>query len=215
MIHLFCGYDAREAIGFHVFAHSVIARASEPVSLIPLSSLGMAQGSNSFTQSRFMVPKLMGYQGHAIFVDASDMLALGDIAELDALFDRSFAVQVVKHPDYQTAHPRKYRGTAMECANRNYTRKNWASVCIFNCEHARWRGVEHLDALSLLQFGFIPDELIGELPAEWNRLADEGHPVDDAKVLHWTAGVPGFEFYRNAPGAEHWHAARQDMERLA
>ena len=28
MIHLFCGYDEREAVGYHVFCQSVVARAS-------------------------------------------------------------------------------------------------------------------------------------------------------------------------------------------
>jgi hypothetical protein len=211
VIHLFCGYDRREAIGFHVFVHSVLARTSAPISIVPLAAMGLPEGSNAFTQSRFLVPRLMKYQGHAIFADASDMLALGDVAELDALFDPRFAIQVVKHPDYRTMHKTKYRGTAMECPNSNYPRKNWASVCIFNAEHPAWQQVDAA-GFSLLELRFLPDELIGELPAEWNRLADEGQPVDGAKVLHWTAGVPAFEHYRDAPGAQRWHEARRDME---
>jgi hypothetical protein len=38
------------------------------------------------------VPRLMDYKGHAVFADASDMLMLGDLAELDALFDPTYAV---------------------------------------------------------------------------------------------------------------------------
>jgi hypothetical protein len=173
--------------------------------------MGLPEGSNAFTQSRFLVPELMAYKGHAIFVDASDMLATVDIAELDALFDPRFAIQVVKHPDYRTRHKTKYRGTAMECPNMNYPRKNQASVCIFNCAHPIWQSVE-VSGFAMLELKFIPDELIGELPAEWNRLVDEGQPVDDAKVLHWTAGVPAFEAYRESPGAEAWHAAKRQME---
>lgn len=211
MIHLFCGYDRREAIGFHVFVHSVLSRTSAPVSIIPLAAMGLPEGSNSFTQSRFLVPKLMRYRGHAIFADASDMLAMGDVAELNALFDPRFAIQVVKHADYKTRHKTKYRGTAMECPNMNYPRKNWASVCIFNCEHPAWQTVDASEP-SLIGLKFLPDELIGELPAEWNRLADEGHPVDKAKVLHWTAGFPAFEAYRDAPAADAWFAAKRQME---
>ncbi len=62
MIHLFCGYEPRESIGYHVFCHSVISKASVPVSFIPLSSMGMAEGSNAFTMSRFLIPYLMGLQ---------------------------------------------------------------------------------------------------------------------------------------------------------
>jgi hypothetical protein len=41
MLNLFCGYDEREADGFHVFCHSAISRANEPVSIVPLSSMGL------------------------------------------------------------------------------------------------------------------------------------------------------------------------------
>lgn len=211
MLTLFCGYDKREAIGFAVFVHSVLKHASVPVSIIPLAANGMRQGSNEFTLSRFLVPRLMNYAGHAIFADASDMLALGDVAELDALFDPQFALQVVKHEPYSTKHKTKYRGTAMECPNLNYPRKNWASVCIFNCDHPFWQTVTDFD-FRMLELDFMPPELIGELPPQWNRLVDEGQPADDAKFAHWTAGLPAFESYRDAPAADHWHSARRDME---
>lgn len=220
MIHLFCGYDERESIGFSVFAHSVIARASKPVAITPLSSMGLPQGSNTFTLSRFLVPYLMGFKGHAIFVDGCDMLMLGDIAELDALFDNRFAVQVVQHEEYATRHRRKYVGTPMECQNRNYGRKNWASAMIVNCEHLLWIGVGPDQVakclpLPLLQFFGLDGTTVGALPAEWNVLVDEGQDGAAAKLLHWTAGIPAFDHYRNAPRAELWHAERAAMEHSA
>lgn len=213
MINLFCGHDVREAIGFHVFVDSVLRRSTKPVSIIPLASMGMSEGSNAFTLSRFLVPKLSTFRGHAIFVDACDMLCMGDVAELDSLFDPRYAVQVVKHAPYKTQHRTKYRGTSMECPNLNYERKNWMSVAIFNCEHPAWRiDVNELLPADLLGLKFIRDEDIGELPNEWNRLVDEGHPADGAKIYHWTAGIPAFDFYANAPAADSWHAARREME---
>ena len=95
MINLFCGFDSREGIGFHVFASSVIQHATQPVSIIPLDSKGLPHGSNSFTLSRFLVPFLSNYQGHAIFADACDMLVTDDIAKLDELFNPNYAVQIV------------------------------------------------------------------------------------------------------------------------
>lgn len=210
MINLFCGFDKREADGFSVFQHSVITRATELVSIVPLSSMGMRQGSNTFTLSRFMVAWLMGYQGHAIFCDASDMLMLEDVMELDELFDSDYAVQVVKHPDYETHHRTKYRGTDMECPNSDYSRKNWASVMIVNAAAPEWQAIESvmqdMDPLTLLQLKFIADERIGELPNKWNRLVDEGQPVEGSALRHWTAGFPGFKAYADAPGADAWHA---------
>lgn len=216
-IRLFGGWDHRESLGFAVFCHSVLRHSSRPVSFIPLCSMGLPEGSNAFTVSRFLVPWLCGFKGHAIFCDASDMLMLGDVAELDALFDPAYAVQVVKHPDYKTRHKTKYRGTSMECPNLDYPRKNWGSVFIANCEHPDWRPMtpEYLDSAPLkwlLQFGWT--DCVGDLPAEWNRLVDEGQPGDGAKLIHHTAGIPGFTAYHDAPYAELWHHERRLLETL-
>ncbi|MDQ3288645.1 MAG: glycosyltransferase [Pseudomonadota bacterium] len=217
MIRLFAGYDAREAIGFAVFVDSVIRHASQPVSITPLASQGLPQGSNEFTLSRFLVPYLCNFEGHAIFADGCDMLMVDDVAELDAFFDPRCPVQVVQHKDYETIHARKYVGTTMECENRNYHRKNWASLMIINCEHDHWRGLEpqslqYASAISLLDMRHVPN--IGALPAEWNVLADERQDAFGAKLLHWTAGIPAFDHYRDAPCAKQWHAARAAMERI-
>ena len=213
-VRLFTGYDRREAIGFHVFAHSVLEHASRPVSITPLDARGMPQGTNAFTYSRFLVPWLCGFKGHAIFADGADMLMQADIAELDAMFDPRYAVQVVQHPDYETRHPRKYVGTSMEADNRNYARKNWASLMLINCAHVHWEGLtpEDLEAMACLFLLQLSGARVGSLPNEWNRLVDEGHPVEGAKILHWTAGIPGFDNYRDAPGAKLWWDARYSME---
>lgn len=218
MIRLFCGFDAREAIGFHVFVASVLERATVPVSVHALHSNGLPQGSNAFTYSRFLVPWLCEFKGLAIFADASDQLMLADIAELDALFDPTFAVQCVQHATYKTRHPIKYRGTSMQCPNLNYPRKNWSSLMLINCEHESWRGFDPsyidsergVDLLSLRAH-----DPIGSLPDRWNRLVDEGHPTEGAAVLHWTAGIPAFPNYANAPGADHWRKQRNKMLEIA
>jgi len=213
-VHLFCGFDARESIGFHVFMASVLERTTAPVCFRRLDAMGLPQGSNAFTFSRFLVPHLMGFQGHAVFADASDMLMLGDVGRLDALFDKRFAVQVVQH-QYRTRNPRKYIGTDMECHNRDYPRKNWASLMLINCAHPAWAdmhptGVEALSEAPsfLLGLKFLLDEDIGALPDEWNRLVDEGQSVEGAQLLHWTAGIPAFKHYVNAPGADLWREQR-------
>jgi hypothetical protein len=208
-INLFVGYDEREAAGFHVFASSVIRRASRPVRITPLASMGLPRGSNTFTLSRFLVPALSGFKGNAIFVDGCDMMCLGDIAELADLANPNFAVQVVKHPDYDSLHKRKYIGTEMECVQSNYSRKNWASVMAFNCAHSAWFGltpqaIEMKSPMQLLQFQELLDKEIGELPPEWNVLVDEGQSMNGAKLLHWTAGLPSFRHYRNSRGSADW-----------
>jgi hypothetical protein len=216
MIDLFCGYDPREAAGYHTFCASVIKRASKPVSFRPLAAMGLPQGTNTFTLSRFLVPYLMNFKGRAIFADACDMLMLGDVAELDALFDEDFAVQVVQHPEYTSQHERKYIGTEMECEQSNYWRKNWASVMLLNCEHPAWAGmtpgeVAQFTPMDLLQFEYVSNRNIGSLPSQWNVLIDEGQDDVGAKLLHWTAGLPTFAHYRNARRSRDWFAAHEEM----
>lgn len=215
-LRVFCGYDEREAIGFHVFVHSLVTRASVPLSIIPLAAMGLPQGSNAFTLSRFLVPWLCGFRGMAIFADASDMLAEADIAQLAALYDPRYAVQLVKHPDYSTRHPIKYRGTPMQCENRNYSRKNWASLMLMNCEHPTWQsftpdGVASRSALASLQFQHLQDSQIGVLPSSWNVLMDEGQESEGARLLHFSSGIPAFPLYRTTRGSREWFRAFDQM----
>lgn len=212
MIRLFCGFDRREEPGLHVFISSVLRRASRPVNFIPLSSQGLSQGSNEFTLSRFLAARFCDFRGHAIFCDGSDMLVDDDIARLDALFDSRYAVQVVKHPDYESLHTHKYVGTELWTEQSNYSRKNWASVMLINCEHPDWMALtcalNSTKKLDVLQFRFLQDEAIGELPAKWNVLVDEGQEARDASILHWTAGIPHFAHYKDAAHSARWFEAR-------
>lgn len=210
MIPIYTGFDRREACGWHAFAASVMAHATEAVAFAPVSGR-QRDGSNAFTYARFMVPFLQRYEGWALFADAADMVCLGDIGELWSMRDRNYAVQVVKH-DYLTKHPRKYVGTQMESPNVDYPRKNWASLMLMNCAHPAWKRLEtfmDLPDRELLQFKFLGDEQIGELPRHWNWLVDEYGENPEAKLLHWTAGIPAFEHYKGAPQAEEWVKAHQ------
>lgn len=216
-IPLYCGYEEREMVGFHTFVSSVIRRSSRVVQITPLSDLGMATGSNAFSCSRFLVPYLNNFKGYAIFADASDMLCLDDVAKLARLFNPAYAIQVVKHPDYDSQHKRKYIGTEMECEQSNYSRKNWMSLAIFNCEHPAWagmtpKGIAMHSKLELLQLQFLLDKEIGELPKEWNCLVDEDQDSTDAKILHWTAGIPSFLHYKGARRSKDWFSELEQLK---
>lgn len=215
-IQLFAGFDERESAGYFTFCSSVIRRATQPVSITPLASMGLPIGSNSFTLSRFLVPALSGFKGRAIFADGADMLCLSDIAELDAMFDPSYAVQVVQHPEYRSKHERKYIGTDMECVQSDYSRKNWASVCLFNNEHPAWRGISHQQLASrpklhFLQFQNLLDCEIGDIPPEWNVLIDEGQDDTNAKLIHFTAGIPAFAHYKDIRRSKTWFKEFEHM----
>lgn len=215
MIQVFAGYDPGEADGFHVFTQSIIEHSSVPVSITPLHLPMLSfysdknnKGTNSFIMSRFLVPYMMGYNGWAIFMDGADMMLRGDIAELADLFDPWKAVQVVQH-DYTTKHAKKYIGTPMENDNINYPRKNWSSVMLINCKHYAWgqitpETVEKLPNSYLHRFEFIDERFIGDLPKEWNWLVGEYPYNEEAKLAHFTLGIPSFDFYRHCDYSQEW-----------
>jgi lipopolysaccharide biosynthesis glycosyltransferase len=213
-IPIFVGYDPREAVAYHTCANSIIRHASRPVAIIPLALNLFADytethtdGSNHFIYSRFLVPHLMDYLGHAIFIDG-DMIVRADIAELWDLRDHSKDVQVVKH-DYQTRMTEKYLGAK----NENYPRKNWSSVILWNCQNPANKQltpkfIEKATGAELHRFTWIKDERIGELPREWNWLPDEYGANTEAKLLHYTLGTPCFHEFATTDQADEWHRER-------
>lgn len=213
MIRLFIGYDAREAIGTWVFLQSLRETTKTPVSVTIIGSESKERdGTNAFIFSRFLIPELCNYDGHAIFMDGADMLLRADLAGLWALRSAESAVQVVKH-DYKTKHPRKYVGTELEDGNVDYPRKNWSSVVLWNCGHPAHRALEAAAPGAFLhRFGWLAGEAIGELPKEWNHLVGEYEPNPNAKVAHFTLGVPGFSHYANSEFADEWkHTLRRSQ----
>jgi lipopolysaccharide biosynthesis glycosyltransferase len=210
-IPIFVGYDPREAVVYHTCANSIIRHASRPVAIIPLAlnlftdyTETHTDGSNHFIYSRFLVPHLMDYLGHAIFIDG-DMIVRADIAELWDLRDHTVDVQVVKH-DYQTRMTEKYLGAK----NENYPRKNWSSVILWNCQNPANKRltpefIEKATGAELHRFTWIKDERIGELPREWNWLPDEYGANPAAKLLHYTLGAPCFHEFATTDQADEWH----------
>ena len=213
-IPIFIGYDPREAVAYHTCANSIIRHASKPVAIVPLAlnlfedyTEKHTDGSNHFIYSRFLVPHLMEYSGHAIFIDG-DMIVRGDIVELWEMRNSTVDVQVVKH-DYKTRMPVKYLGAK----NEDYPRKNWSSVILWNCASFPNRKltpsyIEQATGAELHRFTWLDDERIGELPREWNWLPDEYGPNPDAKLLHYTLGTPCFHEFATTPQGDEWHRER-------
>ncbi len=167
-------------------------------------------GSNQFIYSRFLVPRLCDYIGHAIYLDG-DMIVKGDLAELWEMRDGYFGAQVVKH-EYKTKQPKKYLGAT----NEDYPRKNWSSVILWNCAYFPNRDltpeyIAEQTGAHLHRFSWLVDTRIGELPPEWNWLVDEYPHNDNAKLLHYTLGTPCFDAYNSCDHATEWHQERQIM----
>ena len=219
MIRIFIGFDERETVAWHVLTHSILARASQPVSFVPLAlnNLGKLMWreknplqSTDFSFSRFLTPYLSGYEGWSLFMDC-DMLVLDDIAGLWALRDDRYAVMCVKH-DHQPAETVKFLGAPQT----PYAKKNWSSVMLFN--NARCRAltpdyVNTASGLELHQFKWLDSEaLIGDVPPQWNHLI--GYCTNDSQKVsnaHFTLGGPYFHDYQDCEYSNDWRQERSSM----
>jgi len=214
---VFIGFDPREDVAVNVLTDSMQSQASVPVQIaqIRLSQLQSVYRrahnplqSTEFSFSRFLVPWLCQYEGWAMFIDA-DMLCLGDIAELWALRDERYAVQVVKHR-HECSAGTKFQGMPQT----PYRRKNWSSVMLFNCARCTSLTpdvVNTASGLELHQFHWLRDDEIGELPPQWNVLVGVQDVPADARILHYTLGGPWFDDCRSMPRSELWEAAREAL----
>jgi hypothetical protein len=222
MIHVFIGYDPREAVAYSVLAHSIQARASQPVSITPLMLSQLKDvltrerhplQSTDFSFSRFLTPHLSGYAGWSVYLDC-DMLMLDDIANLWKLRNDRYAVMVVKHH-----HVPKETVKHLGEPQSKYEKKNWSSVMLFNNARCRALTPEYVNAasgLELHQFKWLGnDDLIGALPDRWNHLVGYNPLRRDAALVHFTLGGPYFEEYRDCDYAKEWFAERDEMLRVA
>lgn len=209
-LSVFIGYDHREPRSYDVAVASLKRHASQPVHVTPLNLTKLAEtgllrrpqdtrgqrydilsnaaASTEFAISRFLVP-ILAQTGWALFVD-SDVVFLGDVADLFAAADPRYAVQVVRH-DYEAAERTKMDGQA----NVAYPRKNWSSVILWNCDHYANRRLSLVDiqerrGLDLHSFYWCSDSEIGDLPPAWNWLVDIQEKPQAPKIAHFTLGTP-------------------------
>ena len=217
-VKVFIGYDHVEGESWYVAAQSIFKHSSVPVSVTPIR-LSHLDGlmwrdrdpmqSNEFAFSRWLVPHLCNYEGWALFID-TDMMFRTDIAELFALRDWRYAIQVVQHQPYVPKEQKKFLNTKQTA----YERKNWSSVMLFNnarCRKLTPEFVNKASGLELHQLRWLDDHEIGEIPRQWNHLVGVYDHDPDAKNVHWTIVGPWFECAREADYANEYRAMKADM----
>ncbi len=150
------------------------------------------KATTEFTYSRFLVPYLNNYKGKALFID-SDFLWQCDVEELLEFYNSENSVSCVKH-DYTPRSKTKMDGIKQS----NYPRKNWSSLMLFNCEHDDCKKLTP-DVIAtetpqyLHRFNWTSDELVGEIPLEYNFLEGDYDFMDNPKVIHYTNGGPWYK----------------------
>ena len=158
--------------------------------------------STEFAISRFLVPHL-AKTGWALFMDC-DMLAVSDLDEMFRLADPKYAVMCVKH-NYKPASDVKMDDQVQS----TYSRKNWSSVCLWNCDHPANKRltlemINKLPGRDLHAFCWLKDEEIGELPPEFNFLVGVTGQSVIPKLIHFTNGIPHMRGYENCAYSKEW-----------
>ncbi len=222
---IFVGWDSSEDIAYQVCRHSIAARASVPVRVMPIKQDELRDrglytrerdplASTEFTYTRFLVPHLAGYDGWALFCDC-DFLWLADIERLIDLIDDRYAVMCVHH-DHRPPESWKMDGRQQTL----YPRKNWSSMVLYNCGHPANAAltpalINRQTGAYLHRFQWLDDAMIGAVAETWNWL--EGwcqRPADGApNAVHFTRGGPWFDDWQDVEYAELWRAEERALER--
>lgn len=215
-MRVFIGYDSREDIAFRVCESSLRKHSKIPIDVWPVKQQELRMqklywrdhdplASTEFSFTRFLAPHLAGYKGWALFCDC-DFLFRKDISGLKNYMNPEKAVMVVKH-EYNPPEKTKMDGKVQT----QYTRKNWSSFMLINCEHPSVKAltpdvVNAQSGLYLHRFQWLENKHIGELPIPYNYL--EGwhtkQDCDDPIAVHFTRGGPWFKDYMKVEYGDEW-----------
>jgi lipopolysaccharide biosynthesis glycosyltransferase len=232
-VKVYLGYEPREQRAYDVAHSSLRYHRTFPLTVEPLDSVALAAKgllwrptdersgiydlvsnapcSTHFAVSRFLVP-ILAQTGFAVFTDC-DVVFMADIKELFDLADESKAVQVVKHKHVPTLTVKMDGAVQLP-----YTRKNWSSVMLWNCDHPANRRLSLHDVntrrgLDLHQFYWLHDNEIGDLPVEWNWLVGEQPQPPRPKIAHFTNGGPFLKGWESKPHDDIWLEAYSRQQR--
>lgn len=238
-LHIFIGWDDREAVTADVLAHSITKRTDAKLNIQYLRHRELRQDglfvrpweiesttgdyidkidnkkfSTQFSHTRFLVPKLMNYEGWALFAD-SDMVCMTDIAKVFAMADNKYAVMCVKHNHIPPINSVKMDGREQ----LRYQRKNWSSFVLWNCSHPAnafltQYMVSFMRGSELHAFKWLSDDLIGSLPYTYNYISGVSPRMNGGMpdVIHYTDGGPWFDGCKDVPYAGTWTAEYEDWQ---
>ena len=189
-MRVFCGCDESQIVAARVLEHSIRKHASRPVRFYPMIDVPTPvpkdpknRGRTGFSFSRFHIPRLAGYEGRGLYVDA-DMQVFGDLAELWEIPFDGAKVMCTR----QDEPPEQWKDSSWFHPGRQL------SVMLLDCARLDWdvedivRGLdEGKYTYEQLMFELCvvkPHEINDNIPPEWNHL--EHHEPGKTKLLHYT-----------------------------
>jgi lipopolysaccharide biosynthesis glycosyltransferase len=191
VIRVYVGVDRTQALAVPVLEHSIKRHTAAKVEVIPMMDLPISAPKDprngprtGFSFSRFCIPKLTGYTGKAIYMDA-DMLVFRDIRELwDIPFDGAKII-IQKEVKFQEVTTQKIGAPKK--------RKKQCAVMLLDCGRLDWdiekivadMDAEKYDYEQLMYDMCILDEseIKYGVPFEWNSLE---HYDADTRLIHYT-----------------------------
>lgn len=180
-IRIYVGGTESETIPARVLEHAIRGNTDADVRLqmlhgagieIPMPRRRRNRPATRFSFQRFLIPRLAGYAGRAIYLD-SDMQVFGDVAEL-ADWDMAGAdVLGVRQPT-GSSRPRQL------------------SVALLDCAALAWEIADLIDRMDVGEFSYadlmsavpIAREVAYTIPPTWNSL--EHFEPGETKLLHYT-----------------------------
>lgn len=191
VIRVYVGADRSQLLAVTVLEHSIKRHTTAKVEVIPMLDLPVPTPKDprngprtGFSFSRFCIPKLAGYQGKAIYMDA-DMQVFKDIRGLWNLpfnGNKVLIQEEVKHTDI-----------TMTKENAPAKRKKQCAVMLLDCENLTWdinKIVSDLDDNKytydqlMSDICILPEEEVGYgIPFEWNSLE---YFDEDTCLIHYT-----------------------------
>ena len=209
---IYIGYDSKQAIASDVCEYSIrkhLQRVPELYEIHHLKTDELREqglyfddkrgASTEFSYTRFLVPKLCGYKGLAMFVD-SDFIFTTDLDDLfrtiELNFNPEISVWCTQHQPYVPKQDTKFYGQKQEALPM----KNWSSMMIFNCAHAHCNRLTPMNVSNrspqwLHRFEWTHKNNMGHIPFMWNWLIGEYNiePHDGLPLpygIHYTNGGP-------------------------
>lgn len=225
---VYIGWDKKNALAYDVCVSSIRRHTASNVTIYPLQDWQLRyrklywrsyivdqdgqmidRGDNSrfsteFAFTRFLVPALNNYRDEWVLFIDSDMMFRADIAELFSVVNDNYAMLCVQHENLPYEDKKMFG-----LKQTYYKRKNWSSLMLMNtarCNTLTLYAVNNWTGEALHAIKWLPDNLIGNIPVEWNYLVGQTDPskVKYPKNVHFTLGTPDMPECAEVPYAVEW-----------
>lgn len=190
-MHIFVGTDASQTVAARVLEFTIRKHASGPVVVHPMNGADLPrpkgrkhQPRTGFSFARFNIPRLCGYRGRGLYVDA-DMQVFSDVAELWQIPFGEQRILCTNQPE----RPRAWKSAAS-----GFHPGRQMSVMLLDCARLDWRVEDVVAGLDEERYSYEdllfkmcllpPEQIEDRIPPEWNCL--EWFEAGKSKLTHYT-----------------------------